>query len=141
MQTFDETMKADIAAKPAAMQTQKQLLAIRYVLEPKLDPKSTMSRGKPLPVGPTARLKEGMNWDDLAAMELSEVRKANAKCDRNASAADERDAAPIVFFATRDAVFPLVSRFVAQNQQASWLKQKRMSQIIARMGKLHHTWR
>jgi cytochrome c peroxidase len=44
------------------------------VLEPKLDPQATMSRGKPLPVGPTARLPQGMDWDTLAAMSPDDIR-------------------------------------------------------------------
>src|SRR4051812_17012845 len=78
MQTFEETMQAEVAAKPAAMQTQKQLLAGRYNLEPKLDPKLKMARGKPIPIGPTARLRKGATWDDLAAMSSADIRKANA---------------------------------------------------------------
>ena len=37
-----------------------------------------MSRGKPLPVGPTARLKDSTNWDRLAAMKPDEIKQANA---------------------------------------------------------------
>jgi cytochrome c peroxidase len=37
-----------------------------------------MSRGKPVCVGPTARLKEGLNWDRLAAMTPDQIRQANA---------------------------------------------------------------
>jgi cytochrome c peroxidase len=78
MQTFEETKKADVAAKPAAMETQKDLLAQRYNLQPKLDPKVKMSRGKPVPVGPTARLKEGVSWEELAAMSPADIRKGAA---------------------------------------------------------------
>jgi len=77
-QTFDETMKADIAAKAGVMQLQKDLLAKRYNLAAKLDPKATMSRGKPLVVGPTARLADGMNWQALAAMPPAEVKAKGA---------------------------------------------------------------
>jgi cytochrome c peroxidase len=78
MQTFEETMKADVAAKAGAMQTQRQLLALRYNLEPKLDPKVKMTRGKPVPIGPTAKLREGATWEDLAAMDAADIRKAHA---------------------------------------------------------------
>src|SRR4051812_49945161 len=37
-----------------------------------------MSRGKPLPVGPTARLATGLDWDRLAGMSQEDIRKANA---------------------------------------------------------------
>ncbi len=64
MQTFEETMKADIALKPKVMADQRKLLEGRYNLEPKLDPEARMSRGKPLAVGPTAN---GLLRDILAS--------------------------------------------------------------------------
>ena len=76
MQTPEEIMKADIAMKPKVMATQKKLLEGRYNLEPKLDPRAKMSRGKPLPVGPTAQLGEGMDWDKLARMTPEQIREA-----------------------------------------------------------------
>jgi cytochrome c peroxidase len=75
-QTFEEIRKADEDQRPGVMAAQRELLESRYVLEPKLDPEVTMSRGKPLPVGPTARLKEGVTWDDLAQMKPDEIRRA-----------------------------------------------------------------
>jgi cytochrome c peroxidase len=75
-QTFEDIMRADIEAKPDVMAQQKELLATRYILEPKLDPDVTMSRGKPLPVGPTARLARGLEWDALASMTPEEIKKA-----------------------------------------------------------------
>lgn len=78
MQTFEETMKADIAEKPKVMETQRKLLESRYNLTPKLDPEAKMSRGKPLPVGPTAKLPSGMNWDKLTAMTPEQIRNEGA---------------------------------------------------------------
>src|SRR5688500_1689107 len=75
MQTFEETMKADVEAKPKVMALQRQLLEGRYDLRPKHDPRVTMSRGKPLCVGPTARLADGLTWDKLAALSPEEVKK------------------------------------------------------------------
>jgi cytochrome c peroxidase len=37
-----------------------------------------MSRGKPVPVGPTARLAQGQTWDALAAMTPAQVKAARA---------------------------------------------------------------
>ena len=68
MQTSEEIMKEDVATKPKVMAAQRKLLESRYNLEPKLDPEAKMSRGKPLAVGPTARLAEGMTWEKLAEM-------------------------------------------------------------------------
>lgn len=77
MQTFEETMRADVAARPKVMQTQRALLESRYVLTPRLDPEAKMSRGKPLPVGPTARLARGASFEALAAMTPDEMRRRN----------------------------------------------------------------
>jgi cytochrome c peroxidase len=74
-QESDEIMKKDIAAKPKVMETQRKLLERRYHLKPKLDPEAKMSRGKPLPVGPTARLAEGVTWDRLAGLSPEEIKK------------------------------------------------------------------
>ena len=41
------------------MDAQRVLLNRRYVLEARVDAEAKMSRGKPLPVGPTARLAKG----------------------------------------------------------------------------------
>jgi cytochrome c peroxidase len=71
----EEVMKKETANKPAVMEAQKRLLERRYQLEPKLDPTAKMSRGKPLPVGPTAKLASGMTWDRLGAMRPEEIRQ------------------------------------------------------------------
>ena len=76
--TFDDVYKAAVANKPDVTARQRKLLESRYDLAPKLDPKATMSRGKPLAVGPTARLPQGMDWDALAAMSPDEIRAKDA---------------------------------------------------------------
>ncbi len=63
--TFEEMYQSGVANKPKAMDD----------LTPRLDPKVTMSRGKPLAVGPTARLPKGMDWEALAAMAPEEIRR------------------------------------------------------------------
>jgi cytochrome c peroxidase len=73
--TFEDVYKAGVAGKPKVMATQRKLLESRYHLEPKLDPVAKMSRGKPLAVGPTARLPEGMDWAKLAAMSPEDIRQ------------------------------------------------------------------
>jgi len=78
MQTVDEIVKKDIADKPTVMAAQRKLLESRYDLTPHLDPSAKMSRGKPLAVGPTARLKDGTTWDKLAGMSPEQIRQANA---------------------------------------------------------------
>lgn len=76
--TFDDVYKALVAAKPGVMATQRKLLESRYNLEPKLDPSAKMSRGKPLCVGPTARLPEGIDWDAIGRMSPEEIRQKDA---------------------------------------------------------------
>jgi len=71
--TFEEIYKAAVANKPTVLARQRKLLESRYNLEPRLDPTATMSRGKPLVVGPTARLPQGMDWATLAAMSPPEI--------------------------------------------------------------------
>jgi cytochrome c peroxidase len=75
MQTFEETMAADVRDKPRVMDSHRRLLEARYDLKPRLDGEARMSRGKPLPVGPTARLAAGMSWEKLAAMAPEEMRR------------------------------------------------------------------
>jgi cytochrome c peroxidase len=71
---FQDVLAKDKADKEAVMARQKKLLDERYDLTPRPDPKLTMTRGKPIEVGPTARLPEGMTWEELAAMSSDELR-------------------------------------------------------------------
>lgn len=75
MQTFEETYRADVEAKDSIMTAQMALLKSRFNLTPKFDAKMTMSRGKPLVIGPTARLAEDMTWEKLASMSPSDIRQ------------------------------------------------------------------
>src|SRR5262249_19627308 len=61
-QSFAAMKAKDVAEKPDVMARQKQVLAERYNLEPRVDKSVTMSRGKPIPVGPTVKLSAGMTW-------------------------------------------------------------------------------
>jgi cytochrome c peroxidase len=76
--TFEEVYKAGVAAKPKVMATQRKLLEARYDLKAKPDPDAKMSRGKPLVVGPTAKLPEGLDWEALGSMSPQEVREKDA---------------------------------------------------------------
>ncbi len=75
MMTFEEIMQADVAEKPKVMETQRRLLERRYNLSPRLDASAKMSRGKPLAVGPTAKLPAGVNWDALARMTPDDIKR------------------------------------------------------------------
>src|SRR3954453_5656745 len=61
--TFDEVMKTESAARASVTAAQRKLLESRYTLQPQFDPEAKMSRGKPVPIGPTARLPAGTTWD------------------------------------------------------------------------------
>ena len=61
----DEIMSMLSAQKPSIMAAQRRLLESPYILEPRLDPQAKMSRGKPLVVGPTARLRQEIRERDL----------------------------------------------------------------------------
>jgi cytochrome c peroxidase len=74
-ETFEENMQKDKEAKAGIMAAQQKLLEARYDLEPRLDRKVTMTRGKPLPVGPTARLAKGVSWEQLDRSTPAEIRK------------------------------------------------------------------
>ncbi len=72
--TFQDVMTKDKADKPAVMDRQKKLLEVRYDLAPRPDKALTMTRGKPIQMGPATRLPEGLTWDKLAAMSPEEIR-------------------------------------------------------------------
>ena len=73
-----ETVRARESAKRAKVKAAAQkVLADRYDLNPKFDPTATMTSGKKLVVGPTARLKPGVTWDSLGALSPDEIRERN----------------------------------------------------------------
>lgn len=77
MEKFEEDMKADEEAKAGVMDMQRKLLESRYDLTPKYDGSVKMSRGKPIAVGPTAKLKRGTTWERLGAQAPSEIKKGD----------------------------------------------------------------
>ena len=72
-ETFAQVLAKDKAAKDEVMARQKALLEQRYDLAAHPHEQLKMSRGKPVPVGPTARLGEGMTFEKLAAMPAEEI--------------------------------------------------------------------
>ncbi|HYH64101.1 MAG TPA: cytochrome B6 [Urbifossiella sp.] len=76
--TLKEVMDKESAAKPKVMADQRKLLEARYDLTAKAAPGVTMSRGKPVPQGPTARLPDGMTFEQLAALGPDEIKKRGA---------------------------------------------------------------
>jgi cytochrome c peroxidase len=74
-ESFEKMMTQDKANKDKVMARQQELLKERYDLTPRPDPQVKMTRGKPIPVGPTARLPQGVIWDKLAQTSPDEVRE------------------------------------------------------------------
>src|SRR5579883_1778353 len=74
-ETFQKMMADDKAGKAAVMARQQKLLEERYDLAVKVDDHVKMSRGKPIPVGPAAKLSAGTTWEKLAEMSPDEIKE------------------------------------------------------------------
>ena len=74
---FADVMAKESAARAEVMAAQREYLAARYNLNPKLDPIAKMTRGKPLAVGPTAKLPQDMTWSSFAKMSAAEIQQNN----------------------------------------------------------------
>ncbi|MGH9879916.1 MAG: cytochrome B6, partial [Pyrinomonadaceae bacterium] len=71
---FDVVRARDKAAKPRVNAAAQRLLEQRYDLRRRVDEAVKMTRGKPVPVGPTAKLKSGVTWEQLGRMTPDEIR-------------------------------------------------------------------
>jgi cytochrome c peroxidase len=71
---FEVVRARDKAAKARVMAAAQRLLEQRYDLRRHVDDTVRMTRGKPIPVGPTARLKSGVTWEQLGRMTPEEIR-------------------------------------------------------------------
>ncbi len=76
-ETYQAMMEKDKADKASVVERQRKLLEERYNLTPKVDKQVTMTRGKPIAVGPAAKLPEDMTWDKLATFSPEEIRQKN----------------------------------------------------------------
>ena len=76
--TFDEVMKKESAEKPNVMNAHRKFLETRFDLTPKHDPNVKMSRGKPICVGPTAKLANGLIWEKLGTLSAADIKKQKA---------------------------------------------------------------
>src|SRR6185503_241101 len=74
-ESFASIMSRMKSAKPSVMKRQMDLLAERYNLSKKVASDVTMSRGKPIPVGPATRLAPGLTWEKLAETSPDEIRE------------------------------------------------------------------
>jgi cytochrome c peroxidase len=73
--SFQAMRAKDKAEKDSVMARQEKLLEERYDLKPRTDKSVTMSRGKPIAVGPTAKLPSGLTWEKLAGMSSDAIRE------------------------------------------------------------------
>jgi len=71
---FDVVRARDKAAKAGVAAAHQKLLDERYDLSRRVDESVRMTRGKPIPVGPTAKLKGGLTWDRLGQMTPAQIR-------------------------------------------------------------------
>ena len=75
---FVQQMRRMEAARAGIIKKTSDLLAARYDLSGRTNPAVRMSGGrKAIPVGPTARLSAGVNWDALAALSPGEIKRKN----------------------------------------------------------------
>ena len=71
--TFEQIKAARLAVKTERAKAHAELLNARYNLDIKADPAITMSGGKPVPVGPTAKLA-GVTWEQLDKMTPEQIK-------------------------------------------------------------------
>src|SRR5260370_25230985 len=71
---FDVVRARDKANKAGVMAAQQRRLEERYNLSRRVDDSVRMTRGKPIPVGPTAKLKNGVTWEQLGRMSPDEIK-------------------------------------------------------------------
>jgi len=71
---FEVVRARDKAAKARVMAEHQRLLDQRYDLTRRVDESVRMTRGKPIPVGPTAKLKKGLTWEQLGQMSPEEIK-------------------------------------------------------------------
>jgi cytochrome c peroxidase len=72
---FEVVRARDKAAKSRVMADHQKLLDERYDLRRHVDESVRMTRGKPIPVGPTAKLKNGVTWEQLGSMTPEQIKQ------------------------------------------------------------------
>jgi cytochrome c peroxidase len=74
---FEVVRARDKAAKARVMAAHQKYLDEHYDLRRRVDATVKMTRGKPIPVGPTAKLRGGVTWEQLGRMTPDEIRDKN----------------------------------------------------------------
>jgi cytochrome c peroxidase len=75
--TFEQIKAARMAVKEERAKEHADLLDSRYTLPVNTSPAAVMSGGKPVPVGPTAKL-QGVTWEELGEMTPEEIKAKGA---------------------------------------------------------------
>jgi cytochrome c peroxidase len=71
---FDAFYKMCSKNKPKVMEARRKYMAERYDFTGKVTREVTMTRGKPLPVGPVVRLPKGISsWEELAKLDPATI--------------------------------------------------------------------
>lgn len=74
--SFEEFFRMCSANRPKVMEERRKYMALRYDFSGCVTTDVTMCRGKPLPVGPVARLPKGVTrWEELSALSPDEIRR------------------------------------------------------------------
>jgi cytochrome c peroxidase len=76
-ENIDSVIVQDTRRKASVMKLHLDMLNDRYDLSKHQTIEVMMSRGKPLPVGPTARLKNGLSWEKLSALSPQKIKEEN----------------------------------------------------------------
>ncbi|MGE3937096.1 MAG: cytochrome B6 [Nitrospirales bacterium] len=71
---FEQVLERERGQRASIREQQHQLLEARYDLTPRFVEGATMTRGKPIPMGPTARLPQGLTWEQLAKKTPEEIK-------------------------------------------------------------------
>ena len=79
VEDFDELYRHCSEMKPRAMAARKGYMERRYDFSGEVRDDATMSRSKPIPVGPVTRLPEGFeSWEELGELTPEELRERDA---------------------------------------------------------------
>jgi hypothetical protein len=108
-ETFAQIKAGRLAVKAARAVDHADLLSSRYVLDGRLDPAVTMSGGKPIPIGPTAKLA-GVTWEQLGEMTPDDIRDRDLFPYKPLPFADHAEGG-MLFPATALALLPRLTRF------------------------------
>lgn len=77
-QLAEQAVAKDRKDKPKVMAEQAKRLQERYRLDCTTGSSARMTKGKPQPIGPTVKLKDGLTWDALARMDAEDIRRQKA---------------------------------------------------------------